>query len=102
MRGWCCSDEAEAAAARTAEAEARADAAQALVQRLEEDLLAAQLAGGGDADAGRSGGGGGGGGSGAGAAHLSAAFARDSDGVPTLHPLPCWRAVCVAGSLACL
>ena len=72
------------------------------MQRLEEDLLAAQLAGGGDADVGHSGGGGGvgGGDRGAGAAHLSAAFARDSDGVPGLRLLPCWRAVCVMSSRA--
>ncbi|KAK9826852.1 hypothetical protein WJX81_008080 [Elliptochloris bilobata] len=71
--------EAEAASARTAEAEARADAAQELVQRLEEDLLAAQLASSSAGDAGRAGSVSGDGG--AGSDHLSTALAQDSNGV---------------------
>ena len=48
--------EAEAAAARAADAEARADAAQALAARLEDDLLAAQIAGGAAGEGGPPGG----------------------------------------------
>lgn len=74
--GLCLAGEAEAASARATEAEARAEAAQALVQRLEEDLLAAQLAGSAGGEAAADGGGG--------RDHLSAALGRESSGVPSI------------------
>lgn len=71
--GLCLAGEAEAASARATEAEARAEAAQALVQRLEEDLLAAQLASSAGGEAAADGGGG--------RDHLLAALGRESSGV---------------------